>query len=76
MKTGQKASPAYEQVNKLASALCKGEDGKSESKVGDMRETLGLLADAIHRDPAICTSLKQYGAERAAKNSAKKASSK
>lgn len=38
-------------INQLASKLTIAEDGKSEAKIGDVRQILKLLAIEIKKDP-------------------------
>ena len=40
-------------IKKLASYLCKHEALKSEVKIGDMREVLGILSDLMYADYSV-----------------------
>ena len=59
-----KPRPGYEKVNALASRIAKAEEGKSEAKIGDIRQLLGLIADEVIKDPSTVYALAQYGRER------------
>lgn len=62
-------NPNYKAVNELASKLAKSEkyhgtgEG-SQVKIGDFREILADLADAVAADPQILQALHRYGMDR------------
>jgi hypothetical protein len=62
-------------LNKLASMIAKREGKKSQARIGDIREILGILADLNHEDTSpecdILNCLNGAGSKRA-KRKAKK----
>lgn len=54
-------------ARQLATDVAKAEGHKSETRIGDIREIISILADKIHKDPAVMTCLVRLGVDRAAK---------
>ncbi len=52
-------------IKELVSALCKAEKGKSEIRVGDMREAIAKLSDLMYENPEIADMLIKNGKARA-----------
>lgn len=54
-------------INKLASLIAKKEGKKSQARIGDIMEILGILADIFHNDEncEIINSFHDYGIKRA-----------
>lgn len=54
-----------ERVQSLASAVAKKEGHKSQSRIGDIREVLGILADMSYESEEAMQTLVQLGIARA-----------
>lgn len=52
-------------LNELTSAIAKVEGHKSESRIYDIREIVGIVADMIHNNPDVLILLLQSGMNRA-----------
>lgn len=57
-------------VGELASKICKIEGHKSQSRIGDVREILGILADMTYQSPEAVQCLIQSGIARAKRRKA------
>ena len=64
-------------IRELASLLAKREGGKSEAKIGDVRELLRVFADlALELDKTVFDTLADYAAKRANRKKAQLAQRK
>jgi hypothetical protein len=55
-------------INKLASLIAKKEGKKTQARIGEVREILGILSDMIYEGAEpICVSLYNNGEKRAKK---------
>lgn len=52
-------------IGQLASAIAKKEGHKSEARIGDIREILGILADMSYESPDPLQAIVQLGIARA-----------
>jgi hypothetical protein len=52
-------------IKELASAIAKAEAGKSNVKIGDVREILRVIADLAVQDPEVIVALVRYANRRA-----------
>jgi hypothetical protein len=51
-------------IRELASAIAKRESGKSNVKIGDIREIIAILADYIVEDPDLLVVMLEHGIKR------------
>ena len=58
-------------LNKLASQIAKREGKKSQARIGDIREILGIFADIMHEDETcdVANSFHKIGVQRAKRKS-------
>lgn len=52
-------------IGQVASAIAKAEGHKSQSRIGDIREILSILADMSYKSPAEINAIIQLGIARA-----------
>lgn len=60
-------------INKLASEIAKREGKKSQAKIGEIREILGILCDIFHEDVdcTVINAFHEQGRKRAKKKTKK-----
>lgn len=46
-------------LRKIASEICKREGKKSQARIGDVREILGILSDIVYEDSGLTSSFWQ-----------------
>lgn len=58
-------------ISEMVSYLAKKEAGKSEVKVADIREIVGIISDLVHQNPDVMASLLANGKKRSKKKKSK-----
>jgi hypothetical protein len=61
----RKNKGVFMNIRQLASAIAKAEAGKSNVKIGDVREILRVIADLAVHDPEVIVALVRYANRRA-----------